>query len=137
MTNTARRRRYALPLVTLVVAAATGLVVPAHADCVGFGFRLDPRVTHPGGEVEARGTRFTTCEDVAIGCAPLPEPEPLRDIEIWFRQGGRSTLLETVDADAGGAFEVTLVVPEDAVPGRARIDADGTVARVRITRPAA
>ena len=137
MTSTPRRRRFFFPLVALVVAATTGLVVPAHADCVGFGFRVDPRVIHPGGEVEARGTRFTTCEDVAIGCAPLPDPEPLRDIEIWFHQGGRSTLLETVDADARGGFEVTLVVPEDAVPGKARIDADGTVARVRITRPAA
>jgi hypothetical protein len=48
---------------------------------------------------------------------------PSRDIEILFRQDGKTWRLTTLDADRNKAFETRLRVPAGAEPGPARVQA--------------
>jgi hypothetical protein len=71
------------------------------------------------------------CNDVGSG--PRPRP-PAKKIKILLKQGKKSTLLTTVDADSNLSFSVTLTIPASAVTGPATIIAD---MRTQITRPIA
>ena len=72
--------------------------VPARA-AAGAAFRL-------------RGNNFSSgCDSTA----------PARDVEIFFRQAGKTRKLATLDADRDLAFDTNLRVPEDAGPGRATV----------------
>ena len=73
-------------------------VVPARV-AVGAKFRL-------------RGRGF------ASGCDGMT---PAREVEISFRQDGRTWKLATLDAESNLAFDAGLRVPENAAPGRATL----------------
>ena len=105
------------------LAAVGGLVSladPAAAVCLGPTIKLDREVVAPKAEVAVVGEGFgTDCNDTG---RPGPSlGEPARDITLRFRQGERTVVLATVDADDDYNFRKTVKIPRTAMPGPAAI----------------
>ena len=109
---------------------AAGLVSapPASADCPGPSMSFSPQDVDRGGEVTVTGEAWgDNCYDTG----PPPNGEgvlgrPATDIEIVLTQGDTEWVLGTVDADNQYGFEKQMVVPADASPGEAQLNARHT-----------
>jgi hypothetical protein len=116
----------AMLLVSLALAMSLVFTPLAEARCV------IPRlssVANKGGrdaKITVTGSNFyERCNDVVTrGMAPAPM-EGAKKIRIVFKQGNRSVLLATVDADASLRFSIEIVVPTNATVGAATFVAEG------------
>ncbi len=71
----------------------------------------------------ARGAKFRLRgHNFSSGCGEA-RITPARGIRIYFRQGGKTWKLATLDADRSLAFDTGLRVPAGAEPGRATVSA--------------
>ena len=134
------------PALVLPLAALLGLAVapypqpPAAASCVA-PYLLEEghlvldrgRPTEVVGEAFVDGCRDTMSCSGVPGCESCeyddPEPVPYDDVALRLRQGGRTWLLGSVDADSaedGRAGRVTwqVYLPPGVRPGPARLVAD-------------
>lgn len=121
---------------------------PAAASCVGPSLDL-PRgaVLAPGERHEVGGSHFVDgCRDTmtcSIGCDDCeydePPPEPIADVDLTLRQGGRTWTLDTADASGeeatSGEVSWSFRLPPEVRPGPARLVADAAApVRIRIAR---
>ena len=124
-----KRRRLCVSA-CLVGIMTAGLVSapPASADCSGPSMSFSPQDVDRGGEVTVTGEAWgDNCYDTG----PPPNGEgvlgrPATDIEIVLTQGDTEWVLGTVDADKQYGFEEEMVVPTDASPGDAQLNARHT-----------
>jgi len=86
--------------------------------------------------VRGTGFGYAACNDT--GGAPEQEtadaasPEPLSDIRLVLRQGGREWELATVEADSDFSFEARVRLPDGAEAGRVALSAEPDLARTRL-----
>lgn len=121
----------------LVVAPVGPGSSPAYGSCVAPTLeRVDGPVGR-GRVVELLGSAWgDDCHDTGVPPGEGPLGEPLQDVEVTFEQEGRTWPLATVDADADYEIRAEVVVPLDAVPGRATItvgDGDPSEAQIEVT----
>jgi hypothetical protein len=97
----------------------------AEARCVPPKFSLSSAKGERGTTVTVTGQNFwDRCNDVVIpGQAPRVTAGA-KSIKILLKQGDKSRLLATVDADASLRFSVSVTIPIDASPGLASIVAE-------------
>ena len=114
-----------------------GPPLPATAACGGPGLSVEgipegrPVVLVPGQRVVVLGVDDADgpCDDTpdtGVGCAPAPAPSvPARDVPLQLTQGATSQVLARADAVPDSTARWDAVVPLDAVPGPAVLEADG------------
>ena len=91
-------------------AAAPAAGAPqAATPCPSPSIEAVPASAAAGATFRLRGHGFSS------GC---DKSAPARDIEIFFRQDGKTSQLAALDADRDLAFDAGLRVPKDAHPGR-------------------
>lgn len=88
-----------------------------------------PPVLRAGSTVTIEGDAFADgCDDTGSTWACAAESrEPMEDVVLRIRQGGREWELGSADAsdgDRGGHVEWTVALPEGLQPGRAVLQAD-------------
>jgi hypothetical protein len=104
----------------------------AEANCPGAHISISAVKGERGSMLTVTGRYFSpVCDDVGSG--PRPRP-PAKKIKILLKQGKKSILLTTVDADSNLSFSVTVTIPANAVSGSATIIAD---MRTKTTKPIA
>ncbi|WP_143426998.1 hypothetical protein [Georgenia soli] len=103
---------------------------PPAAACVAPHVSVEPAVARPGDEVTVRGVAMVDgCAD-AISVdehgnqTPNETQSPIGSIDVILRTGEFDIVLATVDADANGEFEVTVVVPEGTPSGTMQVSTD-------------
>ena len=93
------------------VASQEDAAAPSAA-CPSPSVEAVPIRAAAGAKFRLRGQNFSS------GC---DRTTPARDIEIFFRQDGRTLRLATLDAGRDLAFDARLRVPRNARPGRATL----------------
>lgn len=129
----------ALVLVCALAGCSTGHFTLEEAEpaCAAPYVGVEPAAARPGDEVTIRGAAMIEgCAD-AISVdehgnqTPNETESPITSIDVVLDTGEFEIVLATVDADAQGKFEVTVVVPEGTPTGTARVSTD-----VDFTEPA-
>lgn len=147
----AARHRGMRPRFALLLAAMAGLPLlpigssPAVASCAAPTLQVERPELQRGTRGVVRGAGFNDgCADTGsctagLGCSSCEyeEVEPLTDVELRLRQGGRTWLLDSADA-AGtdgrqGDVRWRFAVPPGAGPGPAQLVTDrGEPLQVRL-----
>ena len=119
-------------VLVLVLVAPVGCAGNSSAACGGMAssIRVESHQVPSGGTFEVRGEGFgelVECDDAGSVGGELEGArfEPRTDITIELRQGSKTWGLVSLDADRESAFREKIRLPEDAVPGRATVTADG------------
>lgn len=117
-----RRRMYLGPLLFALLSVNCGAI---EIEPVGGDEELvAPAVISPGASFTASGTSFEE-ECRSIGCASCPAPaSPMENIVITLRQGERSWVLATVDADKANRITARVTAPADLEAGEAVLSAE-------------
>jgi len=113
----------------VALLALTGFAMPLLFTRVVEARCIPPRVSTsatqgaPGSAITVSGQYFwAVCHDVdgLIGVRMTGA----KNIKLLLRQGDRSTLLTTIDADSGLRFSISVEIPKSAEPGRATFVAE-------------
>ncbi|MCK0116471.1 hypothetical protein MWU57_05455 [Isoptericola sp. S6320L] len=122
-------------LVALAAFLSTTACAPESASssdaaCAAPVVEVSVSSVQPGDELTVSGGGFTGgCADASTveSGAILPTEDVTTSSGItvrWVQPGAATVDLATVDADASGAWTVTVTVPPDAVEGEAAVRAD-------------
>src|SRR5215207_6392495 len=115
-----------LPVIAMLYLALIAFTPDAAAYCGPPRIKLSVAHGERGAILTVEGLGFwKECFDVGPGAQVPPSTTPARGIKVICTQGGQSTVLATVDADAILNFSLKVAIPSNASIGNATFTASG------------